>query len=147
MEAFDQPWKRQIEGEAGSHWGVFDADREAKFAFTSPVVPVPNWSSLAAISIGLSILILAFMFRDSGGLSSRGRGFLATVVYAIATFVVWLLYDFTQQYMSTTMLAVGVALLVAVLGVIVVLLAEAHEWAEALWLKQWRRAPLPRAQF
>ena len=49
MEAFDQPWKRQIEGEVGSHWGVFDAEREPKFEFTSAVVPIPNWSSLAAI--------------------------------------------------------------------------------------------------
>ncbi len=143
MEAFDQPWKRVLEGEAGSHWGVFDADREAKFAFTSPVVPVPNWSSLAAISVGLSVLVLLLMFRDSAGLSSGGRGFLALVAYAITTFVVWLLYDFSQQYMTPGMLAVGVVLFLAALGVIVVLLAEAHEWAEALWLKQWRRSPLP----
>jgi exo-beta-1,3-glucanase (GH17 family)/cellulose synthase/poly-beta-1,6-N-acetylglucosamine synthase-like glycosyltransferase len=145
MEAFDQPWKRQIEGDVGAHWGVYDTEREPKFAFTSPVVPVPNWSSLAAVSVGLSVLILALLFRDSNGLSSGGRGFLAVVAYAIATFVVWLLYDFTQQYMTPAMLGVGVALSVAALGVIVVLLAEAHEWAEALWLKRWRRSPLPQA--
>ena len=143
MEAFDQPWKRAIEGDVGSHWGVFDAARQPKFEFTTPVVPIPNWSSLAAISIGVSIFILALMFRDSAGLSPRGRGFLALVAYAITTFVVWLLYDFTQQYMTPAMLATGVALLIAALGVIVVLLAEAHEWAEALWLKQLRRQPLP----
>ena len=143
MEAFDQPWKRQIEGDAGSHWGVYDADREPKFEFTSGVVPVPNWTSLAAISIGASVLILALMFRDSAGLSSGGRGFLAMVAYAITTFVVWLLYDFTQQYMTPAMLAVGIALFIAALGVIVVLLAEAHEWAEALWRREWRRAALP----
>lgn len=143
MEAFDQPWKRSIEGDVGSHWGVFDGDREAKFAFTQPVVPVPNWSMLAALSTGMAVLLLALLFRDSRGLSSGGRGFLAVVVYGITTFVVWLLYDFTQQYMSPTMLAVGVALLIAALGVITVLLAEAHEWAEALWLKQWRRSPPP----
>ena len=143
MEAFDQPWKRQIEGDAGSHWGVYDADREPKFEFTSGVVPVPNWTSLAAISIGASVLIMALMFRDSAGLSSGGRGFLAMVAYAITTFVVWLLYDFTQQYMTPAMLAVGIALFIAALGVIVVLLAEAHEWAEALWRREWRRAALP----
>jgi len=146
MEAFDQPWKRDLEGEAGSHWGVFNAEREPKFGFTTPVIAVPNWTRLAAISIGLSVLILALMFRDSAGLSSGGRGFLAVVAYAITTFVVWLLYDFTEQYMTPAMLAVGVTLSIAALGVIVVLLAEAHEWAEALWLKQWRRSPQPKAQ-
>ena len=145
MEAFDQPWKQRIEGAVGGHWGVYDDDREPKFAFTTAVVPVPNWTSLAAISIGLSVLVLALLFRDSRGLSSGGAGFLAVIAYAITTFVVWLLYDFTQQYLSAGMLAVGVVLFVAALGVITVLLAEAHEWAEALWLKRWRRSPLPRA--
>jgi len=145
MEAFDQPWKRKIEGDVGSHWGVFDTEREPKFAFTSPVVPVPNWFGLAAISVGLSVLILALLFRDSAGLSSGGRGFLAIVAYTIATFVVWLLYDFTLEYLTPTMLVVGVALCIAALGVILVLLAEAHEWAEAIWIKKSRRPTLPAA--
>mgnify|MGYP000054805300 CR=1 FL=1 len=62
------------------------------------------------------VLILALLFRDSAGLSSGGRGFLAFVAYAIATFVVWLLYDFTQQYMTPVMFAVGVALSIAALA-------------------------------
>ena len=123
--------KREIEGDVGSHWGIYDAEREPKFEFTTPVVAVPNWSSLAAISIGLSVLILALMFRDSRGLSSSGRGF-RTGGLAITTFVVWLLYDFTQQYMTPAMLVVGAALFLAALGVIASCdFAEAHEWAEA----------------
>ena len=90
----------------------------------------------------LVLLILALLFRDSAGLSSGGRGFLAFVAYAIATFVVWLLYDFTLEYMTPAMLAVGIALCIAALGVILVLLTEAHEWAEALWIKQSRRPQL-----
>lgn len=31
LEAFDQPWKLYLEGPAGAHWGVFDADRNVKF--------------------------------------------------------------------------------------------------------------------
>ena len=26
IEAFDQPWKRRLEGTVGGHWGLFDAD-------------------------------------------------------------------------------------------------------------------------
>lgn len=144
MEAFDQPWKQDLEGAAGGHWGVYDTEREPKFEFTSPIVPVPNWTSLAAASIGLSILLLALLLRDSRGLSAGGRGFLALVAYGITTFVVWLLYDFTQQYMSLGMLLVAGALMFSALGVVTVLLAEAHEWAEAAWRRQWRRQPLPR---
>lgn len=144
MEAFDQPWKQDIEGDAGGHWGVYDADREQKFAFASPVVPVPHWVALAASSIGLSVLISGLLFRDSGNLSVRGRGFLALVAYASTTLVVWMLYDFSRAYMSPSLLAVGVLLFLAAAGVILVLLAEAHEWAEALWRSRWQRMPDPR---
>lgn len=71
MEAFDQRWKEAIEGEAGSHWGVFNTNRQAKFEFTEPVVRIPQWQGLAAISIVLSMGILLLLFRDSGGLKDR----------------------------------------------------------------------------
>ena len=144
MEAFDQLWKRELEGDAGTHWGVFNNNREPKFAFTAPVVRVPNWRELAAVATGLAVVLLALLFRDSAGLMPRGRGFLALVAYTITTIGVWLVYDFSQQYMTLPMLAVGITLLIAALGVVLVLLAEAHEWAEALWLHRWRR--LPRSQ-
>ena len=35
IEAFDQPWKRQLEGSTGGYWGIFDRARQApKFSFT-----------------------------------------------------------------------------------------------------------------
>ena len=138
MEAFDQLWKRQLEGEAGTNWGVYNLDREPKFAFTTPVVRMPGWQGLVAISIGLTVLLLAVMFRDSGGLMARGRGFLALVAYAITTFAVWMVWEYSRQYLTPATLAVGIMLFIAALGVIVVLLAEAHELAEAAWMRPWR---------
>lgn len=146
MEAFDQLWKRELEGDAGTHWGVYNDNREPKFAFTAPVVRVPNWRDLAAIATGLAVVLLALLFRDSGGLMPRGRGFLAFVAYTITTIGVWLVYDFTRQYMTWPILAIGITLLIAAMGVVLVLLAEAHEWAEALWLHRWRRLPEPPSQ-
>jgi exo-beta-1,3-glucanase (GH17 family)/cellulose synthase/poly-beta-1,6-N-acetylglucosamine synthase-like glycosyltransferase len=146
MEAFDQPWKSKLEGQAGAHWGIYNAEREAKFAFVSPIVPVPNWTGLAAISIGLAIVLLALLLRDSQGLSASGSGFLALVAYGITTFVVWLLYDFTQQYMNLGLLIVTGALLLSATAVVILLLAEAHEWAESLWRLHGRRHPLPLRQ-
>lgn len=139
LEAFDQIWKRSSEGAAGSHWGIYDDERRPKFAFTAPVIRVPQWRGLAAISITLAVLVLLFLFRDSSGLKARGSGFLAALTYLIASFAVWIVYDFQQQYMTKTSLAVGILLLLAACGAIVVILAEAHEWAEALWTKKWRR--------
>ena len=139
LEAFDQLWKRETEGEVGTYWGVYDTEREPKFEFTTPVIRVPQWRELAAVATALAVVLLAFLFRDSAGLMPHGRAFLALAAYAIATFAVWMVYDFSQQYMSWPMLAVSVALMIAALGVVILLLAEAHEWAEAIWIHRWRR--------
>src|SRR6266571_4852831 len=44
IEAFDQPWKRWLEGTVGGHWGLLDADSRApKFAWGQPVSNHPAW--------------------------------------------------------------------------------------------------------
>jgi glucan 1,3-beta-glucosidase len=37
IEAFDQPWKRALEGTVGGYWGVFSEGRTSKFPLTGPV--------------------------------------------------------------------------------------------------------------
>ncbi|HKT74372.1 MAG TPA: glycosyltransferase [Steroidobacteraceae bacterium] len=143
MEAFDQPWKAYQEGAVGSYWGVYDAERHPKFAFTAPIVRVPVWHSLAAISVLVAVLVFGAFYLNSKTLRNRGRSFLALIVYAAATITVWVFYDFTQQYMTVSSVVSGVLLLLGMLGVIVVLLAEAHEWAEAHWVTDRRRLGYP----
>jgi glucan 1,3-beta-glucosidase len=44
IEAFDQPWKRALEGTVGGHWGLLDgATREFKFSWGEAVSNHPNW--------------------------------------------------------------------------------------------------------
>ena len=139
MEAFDQPWKAYQEGAVGSYWGVYDVERKPKFAFTTPIVRVPEWHVLAAISVAVALLVFGVFYLNSAALRNRGRSFLALVVYSAATIAVWVFYDFTQQYMTVSSVVTGVLLLLGMLGVILVLLSEAHEWAEAHWVNYRRR--------
>ena len=135
MEAFDQPWKAPQEGDVGSYWGVYNVDRVPKFEFTAGIVRVPEWHMLAAISVTVAFVVLfIFYFNNVTPLRNRGRSFLALVVYAAATATVWVFYDFTQQYMTVASVVSGVLLLMGMLGVVLVLLAEAYEWAEAHWV-------------
>jgi exo-beta-1,3-glucanase (GH17 family)/cellulose synthase/poly-beta-1,6-N-acetylglucosamine synthase-like glycosyltransferase len=143
MEAFDQPWKAYQEGAVGSYWGVYDVNRQPKFAFTEPIVRVPEWHILAAISVAAALLVLGLVYLTSDALRNRGRSFLAIVVYAATTIAVWVIYDFTQQYMTVSSVIAGVLLLLGMLGVLLVLLAEAHEWAEAHWVEYRRRLGPP----
>ncbi|MGD8573394.1 MAG: glycosyltransferase family 2 protein [Gammaproteobacteria bacterium] len=143
LEAFDQPWKARTEGAVGAYWGVYNAARQPKFAFTSPIVRIPAWRTLAAVSVGVAGLVLTLFFAGSSTLGKRGRSFLAVIVYTTATTLVWILYEYSQQYQSATSVAVGILLFAGMLGVILVLLAEAHEWAEANWVQEHRRLYSP----
>src|SRR3569833_1972593 len=90
---------------------------------------------LAAISVTVAFVVLfIFYLNNVTPLRNRGRSFLALVVHAAATATVWMFYDFTQQYMTVASVVSGVLLLMGMLGVILVLLAEAYEWAEAHWV-------------
>ena len=55
IEAFDQPWKRQLEGAAGGYWGVFDRTAQApKFSFDGYVSNHPHWFMQAIVGIALA---------------------------------------------------------------------------------------------
>ena len=55
VEAIDQPWKF-YEGGVGPYWGILDASREPKFAWTGPIVNENYWK-LAAIALLVGILM------------------------------------------------------------------------------------------
>ena len=55
IEAFDQPWKRALEGTVGGHWGLFDdATRQQKFVWGAPVSNHPHWPWQAAGGVVLA---------------------------------------------------------------------------------------------
>ena len=143
MEAFDQPWKAETEGAVGAYWGVFDVFRQPKFAFSEPIVQIPEWRVLAVISVVIALVTFALLLIDAKTLTHHGRSFLAVVAYGLATAVVWIVYNYLQQYLSLSAIIVGVLMLIGMIGVIIVVLVEAHEWAEALWFRERRRPFVP----
>lgn len=139
MEAFDQPWKSETEGAVGAYWGVYDVYRNQKFAFTEPIVRVPQWRTLAGASVALAIATLSMLLLDGGTLRGRGRSFLAAVAHGVAAAVVWAGYDYAHQYLTPFTVTVGIVLALGFLGITLVLLTEAHEMAEATWVNRRRR--------
>jgi len=60
IEAFDQPWKRRLEGTVGGHWGLYDAyDRQAKFSWGAAVSNHPAWRWQAGGGVALAAAIFA----------------------------------------------------------------------------------------
>jgi glucan 1,3-beta-glucosidase len=58
IEAFDQPWKRYLEGTVGGHWGLHDdATRQPKFQWGAPVSNHPNWMWQALGGVALAAVV------------------------------------------------------------------------------------------
>ena len=142
IEAFDQPWKMDDEGSVGAYWGVWNLERQPKFAFSGPVIAIPQWRLLAIGSAVLAVLALTLLLIDGSNLRTHGRAFLALVAFAFGSLLVWMAYDYSLQYATWFTLTVGALLGVGALGVFIVLLTEAHELAETVWLSR-RRRPFP----
>jgi exo-beta-1,3-glucanase (GH17 family)/cellulose synthase/poly-beta-1,6-N-acetylglucosamine synthase-like glycosyltransferase len=139
MEAFDQPWKRYVEGEVGAYWGIYDVKRQAKFPFNGPIVKIPEWHTLASISISIGILLLSLFYFSSHTVNTRGKSFLALIVYTLVTLVAWLAYDYSSPYITMNGIITGIVLLSFMLGIMFLMLSEAHEWIEAHWISHRRR--------
>ncbi|MEE1924340.1 glycosyltransferase [Pseudomonas sp. 148P] len=143
IEAYDQPWKASDEGSVGAYWGVFNAARQQKFNFEGPVVAIPQWRVLAVGSVVLALLSLTLLLIDGSALRQRGRTFLTFITFLCGSVLVWIGYDYSQQYSTWFSLTVGVLLALGALGVFIVLLTEAHELAETVWTHKRRREFLP----
>lgn len=82
IEAFDQPWKVSLEGGVGQAWGIFDADRQAKWPLVGEVEaePLTRNAGIAAVAAAF-VLSFAITWRRL----RQGRATLAQTVLTTAT--------------------------------------------------------------
>jgi len=60
IEAYDQPWKRQLEGTVGGYWGLFDAEQRAlKYPPGIVISNYPFWKLQMGGGMVLAILVFA----------------------------------------------------------------------------------------
>src|SRR5262245_48091642 len=67
IEAFDQPWKRALEGTVGGHWGLLDGfSRKPKFVWSQPVSNHPFWiwQGIGGILFAILVFAAAICARD-----------------------------------------------------------------------------------
>lgn len=58
IEAYDQPWKRQLEGTVGGYWGLIDAvQRAVKYPPGEEISNFPFWKLQMACGMGLSFFV------------------------------------------------------------------------------------------
>jgi exo-beta-1,3-glucanase (GH17 family)/cellulose synthase/poly-beta-1,6-N-acetylglucosamine synthase-like glycosyltransferase len=112
VEAIDQPWKF-FEGGVGPYWGILNAAREPKFAWTGPIVN-PDYWKLAGIAVLVGILMSLPILRLSRAtvmqallLSTAANGVGA---WAATVFAYWAGHYFV--FGSAFALTLGLILLV-----------------------------------
>ncbi|MFT3758627.1 glycosyltransferase [Thauera sp.] len=143
MEAIDQPWKVDVEGWAGPYWGMYNADREQKFALEGVIERDPHWSKKAMNAAALAILpmfLVAFFLSDW---NIAGRIFLAGLIQAcVSTLIVGL--NVPVNYYLTQRDLIGLGLLIsATILTAAVLLSHGFEFGEMLFKKKWQRRFMP----
>src|SRR5450755_1356845 len=94
IEAFDQPWKRQLEGTVGGHWGLYDAyDRQAKFSWGAAVSDHPGWRLQAGFGVALAAAIFAGALavrRPAAAPMGPGRWLaIAAMAFVSGTLIGW----------------------------------------------------------
>ncbi len=124
IEAFDQPWKRLLEGTVGGHWGLLDAGaRQPKFEWGKPVSDHPGWQLQAAGGIALAALVFgaAYTARRRGSVERPAAWLgVAAIALGAGTLVGWTIENAVLESLglagwmrSAALAAVGVAAPVA----------------------------------
>ncbi|MFD1624776.1 glycoside hydrolase [Azospirillum griseum] len=126
IEAFDQEWKAKLEGTVGGHWGLYGADRVAKFSLAGPVVENRDWPRLYGLSSGLALLLLAGLALRGGRVSNAGWLGLALLTQALSSAFVHAVHAALhgKHYWHDTALAAVMLTVTALLSLAVLLSAQ-----------------------
>jgi len=91
VEAFNQPWKSNLEGVVGANWGLFSADRQPVFPLTGPVNENPNWQIHFALSTFIWLMLVAAYFKK-------------IALFSISQLAIWLIF---AQLFSVCMISLA----------------------------------------
>lgn len=133
MEAFDQPWKREIEGSVGGYWGIFDAARTPKFPMTGAVQNLPEWRQLAIGSSLFALIPMVFFLARWWRMRFIGRVFFAGLIHLAMTIIVFIAYTGMSSYMTAGTALMWSMLLPMLVVLLILALAEGLELSEVIW--------------
>lgn len=142
MEAYDQPWKEAQEGAVGAYWGVFDVDRNPKFAFSGDLTSFPHWpvyaSAAALITVALGMLVMLFLppVRLPGDL------LMSLAAALVATGALFVVEATSFVYLDWETLVALFLLAPALLFTALLLVTETVEWVLSLWRGNRRALPV-----
>lgn len=139
IEGFDQPWKGELEGAVGAYWGIYDTERQPKFAFTGPIVPMEGWPGLAALASLASVLVTLWVFRRASDVRPGGRLLVAASLQVAASVLVWTGYMASGEYQTAVSATAWVTLITLLAALLAYGVLEAFDAAELLYRRRLER--------
>jgi cellulose synthase/poly-beta-1,6-N-acetylglucosamine synthase-like glycosyltransferase/exo-beta-1,3-glucanase (GH17 family) len=143
IEAFDQPWKKAFEWSVGTHWGLWDADRNPKWSMTQPVEEVKQWPIQAGATSLIALLPLMWLLTNWNHLRTRGKIFYGVLIQFAVSLMVWTgSVPMIRDFAPSTQLMYSV-LMPAQLVLLIVILIAGYELTQLTWARQHRREFTP----
>ncbi|HYD31246.1 MAG TPA: glycosyltransferase [Azospirillaceae bacterium] len=139
MEAFDQPWKRELEGTAGVSWGLWDAHRQPKFPMADDVVELRNWKAMCGISIAIAFVPMAWFMRRRNDLKPGGLAFYGGLIQASASLLVWTASQAMGEGMAPSTELAWSFLFMFQIVLLGVMLVDGLELTEVVWQARFHR--------
>ncbi len=136
VEAFDQPWKKDLEGLAGAYWGIFDADRELKFAWNGALVDRTTWPAWGLLAALIGLLPLALALRLRPQLKIRASLPLALIGQCVGAMIAFSVLLASERYFDSGDWVLWAVMMLGELLLFVVLTVEIIEAASLFSSKQ-----------
>jgi exo-beta-1,3-glucanase (GH17 family)/cellulose synthase/poly-beta-1,6-N-acetylglucosamine synthase-like glycosyltransferase len=143
VEAFDEPWKRSIEGTVGAHWGLWNAARQPKFPMSGMVVESTRWVGGCLIASLLALFPIQWFVRRRQNLKFAGQLFYAGLMQTVASVFVWAIMAAMAEKIINTHTIAWIALLAAQVVLLALLLVDGFELTEVVWANERRRKFAP----
>lgn len=138
VEAFDEPWKRRIEGTVGAHWGLWDIDRQPKFPLSGKVVESTDWMWGFVLSTLFAIVPILMFIRRRQDLRINGQIFYALLLQVVFTLLIWAVMAAVAEKSINGNTLAWVVLIGAQIVLLALLLVDGLELTEVLWANRRR---------
>ncbi|MBI5184224.1 MAG: glycosyltransferase [Nitrospinae bacterium] len=139
MEAFDQPWKSKDEGLAGGYWGIFNALRKPKFPLVGQLDEYAMWRIWASVAAGLALIPAVVFALGRQQVRPVGQVFFAVLAQLAGSGIAWSGLSVTGIYLTHWEVALWTALFFSQGLLLIVLITEAVELVEVLWMRHGER--------
>jgi glucan 1,3-beta-glucosidase len=119
IEAFDQPWKRALEGAMGGYWGVFDREGNPRFPWKGPMAEDPDWwraVAAAGVAAAAGLLLAWWRWRSVAAAVATALAWILVAASALAHWQYMLAWLVTPLQWTGGAAAALLALLCALLG-------------------------------